>query len=293
VNHRKFSWWNTHFSYAGVRDSSEGGVATADYDDGKWDFTGNTTNVSGELKEIPDLPITTMASSQVELRVADGLSDPPEQKASYLPEDERRWNYYGVGLLLQRDFLAAEQIFRRLTEISPEFAEAWINLGRSRLLLGRPDEAWDSLLEASKLRSDAGKVNFFLGITAKDQGDYIRALDYLRKAETVYPRDRRILYQLGKTLLLLQRYQDAIEVLKRAVEIDPEDSQVHSQLSRCYEAVGNQAEAQRELQLHQRFRQQIAAPFGSAPPEDENERHPIHLHDSFPLEELASGIDPV
>ena len=289
VNHRKFSWWNTQFAYAGVRDPEERDPDfAADFDDGRWAFTGDTSNVSGELKEVPDLPITTMASARAEFIISDRSPNRSAQTSVYLPEDGKRWNNYGIAFLLQRDYQAAEQIFRRVTEVSPDYSDGWINLARSRLLQGHPEEAEASLFKALDLASDRGKVNFFLGITAKDQGDYDQALVYLRDAESVYPRDRRILLQLGKTLLLQKQYEDAIEVFKRGVQIDPEDLQIHYQLSLCYDALGNEEEGRHERQLHERFRPRIAAPFGRALPEDDNERRPIHEHVSYPLERILA-----
>ena len=41
VNYRKFSWWNTQWAFAGVRDASDPNPSvTANHDDGKWVFTG-------------------------------------------------------------------------------------------------------------------------------------------------------------------------------------------------------------------------------------------------------------
>src|SRR6266478_510351 len=64
LNYRKFSWFNTHFSFAGVEADKTGPGAlgratTPDYDDRKWAFNGDTSKVSGSLKTIPNLPITT------------------------------------------------------------------------------------------------------------------------------------------------------------------------------------------------------------------------------------------
>jgi len=69
LNYRKFSWFNTHFSFAGVEQRELIGntpltnriKTTPDYDDREWAFNGDTSKVSGNLKTIPDLPITTIA----------------------------------------------------------------------------------------------------------------------------------------------------------------------------------------------------------------------------------------
>src|SRR5207247_3061279 len=74
LNYRKFSWFNTHFSFAGVEaeKAAQGkpsaasnarataATTTPDYDDRKWAFNGDTSSVSGNLKTIPDLPITVV-----------------------------------------------------------------------------------------------------------------------------------------------------------------------------------------------------------------------------------------
>src|SRR5258708_34722049 len=55
LNYRKFSWFNTHVSFPGVEadKTGPGGLGTPttqDYDDRKWAFNGDTSQVSGNLK---------------------------------------------------------------------------------------------------------------------------------------------------------------------------------------------------------------------------------------------------
>src|SRR5215472_2602476 len=68
--YRKFSWYNTHFSYGGILDrEASQPPATPEYDDRKYKFSGATTDVSGNLKSIPDLPITVLSKAEVPLEV--------------------------------------------------------------------------------------------------------------------------------------------------------------------------------------------------------------------------------
>ena len=75
LNYRKFTWFNTHFSFAGVEAdstkliSSDSKITTPEYDDRQWAFTGDTSKVSGNIKAIPDLPITVIAEDTKTLRV--------------------------------------------------------------------------------------------------------------------------------------------------------------------------------------------------------------------------------
>src|SRR5206468_1559443 len=101
LNYRKFAWWNTQWSYAGVRDPGDQHAdVTASHDDGRWVFTGDTSTVSGATKGIPNLPVTVMAESQATLVVAPKNATVADRP--FLDHSVRdRWNDYGIGLLLQ------------------------------------------------------------------------------------------------------------------------------------------------------------------------------------------------
>ena len=110
LNYRKFAWWNTQWAYAGIRDPLQGSFGLdKGYDDGNWIFKGDLSQVSGNLKEIPNLPIVTMAEDEKQLLVVDRNGAIPEQKPKYEKDDLLRWNDYGIGLLLQGDLKAAER----------------------------------------------------------------------------------------------------------------------------------------------------------------------------------------
>ena len=58
MNYRKFSWWNTQFAYAGVRDPEVQEYAVSPhFDDGPFVFTGDTSTVSGAIKAIPGMTV--------------------------------------------------------------------------------------------------------------------------------------------------------------------------------------------------------------------------------------------
>ncbi len=292
VNYRKFSWWNTHFAYAGVRDPNQSSSSpTIAYDDGKWVFTGDTSAVSGKLKEVPDLPIITMAIAQSDLTVGEKGAPLPVQESSYDSRDLIRWNDCGIGLLLQGDLRASEQIFLKMTEIDSGFVDGWVNLGRARLLEGRTEEAQEALRKAEELDPDLARSNFFLGMTYKNQGEYDTALVYLRKAERHYPRDRVLLNQMGRILFLQRHFQEAVEILGRVVAIDPEDLQAHYNLMLCYRALGEAEKADHEQKLYLRFKadessQAIVGPYLRNHAADNNERQAIHEHTTYPIDQL-------
>lgn len=296
VNYRKFAWWNTQWAYAGVRDPEHTDFELGPgYDNGRWVFTGDTSKVSGKLKEIPDLPIVTMAKSEAELRVLPRGAALPEQKSVYLKEDLIRWNDYGIGLLLQGDLKAAEDIFLRVTEIDPGYADGWVNVGRVRVLEGRTEEAHEVLAKALEIDPELAKTHFFMGETYKKQGNYDQALEHYWRAEGKYPRDRVVLNQIGRILFLKRQFEDAVQVLNRVLEVDPEDLQAHYNLMLSYRALKNQDMAQRAQKLYLRFKadesaQAITGPYLRENPHDNNERQAIHEHVTYPLDRIRQQL---
>ena len=292
VNYRKFSWWNTQWAFAGIRDPEDPNPDVGKgYDGGKWLFAGDTSEVSGKLKEIPDLPITTMAQAQTELKVLPADGERPKQESVLHSDDLFRWNDYGIGLLLQGDLKAAEEIFQRVTRIDPSYADGWVNVGRVRVREGRTEEAQDVLLKALEVDPELAKTHFFLALTYKSQGEYDKALQHLGQAREEYPRDRVVLNQIGRILFLRRQYQEAVDVLHEVLRIDPEDLQAHYNLMLAYRGLGNREMALREQKLYLRFKadessQAITGPYRRANPQDNNERQAIHEHDSYPLEQI-------
>src|SRR5437764_12819187 len=99
--YRKFAWYNTQFSFAGVPDPSKSGEVAPGYDDRHMVFNGSTQEVSAVEKRIPDLPIITIAQDEVTLQVLDQNVPAPQPKVALNAKEWQRWNDYGIGLFLQ------------------------------------------------------------------------------------------------------------------------------------------------------------------------------------------------
>src|SRR5262245_40368764 len=247
VNYRKFAWWNTQWAFAGIRDPQQPTYSlTPAHDDGKWVFTGNTANVSGQVKAIPDIPTTVMAESQATLNVIDANAALPAPQPVMNPQVRERWNDYGIGLLLQGDIRGAEAAFLKVTRMDPGYADGWVNVARARIQEGNMPAAEEMLRKALEIDPKLAKTHFFLGTALKSLGRYDEALDHLRQAAALYPRDRVVRNQLGRVLFLKRQYAASIEEFKQVLSIDPEDLQAHYNLMLSYQGLGDTANAERE-----------------------------------------------
>lgn len=284
VNYRKFAWWNTQWAFAGVRDPEHKGYSlTANHDDGRWIFAGDTSRVSGEIKAIPDIPITVMAEAKATLNVVASSKELPTDAPLVDKSVRERWNDYGIGLLLQGDLKAAEAAFLKVTEMESEYADGWVNVGRARFQEGNLDGAEEVLRRALTVDPNLAKTHFFLGSVLKNKGRYDEALGHLQKAADLYPRDRVVRNQLGRVLFLKREFARAVVQLQQVLLVDPEDLQAHYNLMLSYQGLGDSQNAERERKLYERFKADEAAQFITGPyrqlhPEDNNERQSIHEH---------------
>ncbi len=289
LHYRKFAWWHTQFAYAGVRDTASAQRdVTPDYDDGKWSFTGETKNVSGQLKQIPELPIVTLASDAVTLHVLPRSAAPPEPQRLLDPADWERWNDYGIGLLLQGDLKGAETAFLQAAEIQPANPDGWVNIGRARVQEGNLAGAREALERALGQAPKLARAHFFYARILKAEGRYDEAAAHLRIVLDQYPRDRVARNDLGRLLFLQKNYRQAAREFEQTLAVDPEDLQAHYNLMLCYNGLGYGARAEEHRKRYLRFKadeaaQAITGPYRSAHPEDNNERQAIHEHESAPL----------
>ena len=96
---------------------------------------------------------------------------------------------------------------------------------------------------------------------------------------------------MARLLFLQRKYKEALTVLDRVCLVDPEDVQMHYTAMVCARALGDTERAAREQKLFQRFKadessQAITAKRRLLSPEDNNERQPIHEHESVPLQSI-------
>jgi Tfp pilus assembly protein PilF len=297
LNYRKFSWFNTQFSFAGVPEDITKlphgrNETTPDYDDRHFAFRGDTSQVSGNVKGIPDLPITVVAEDTKTLRVLPRGTAASEPKTVSTKEIWTRWNDYGIGLFLQGDLRAAGAAFAKITEADPANPDGWTNVGRVLVQEGDIAGARKVLEKALALDAKLARTNFFYGRVLKEEGDYDGAAASLRTVLEQFPRDRVVRNELGRVLFLQKRYADAVAEFEQALSVDPEDLQAHYNLMLCYNGLGDAKKAEEHKARYLRFKadesaQTITGPYRQAHPADNNERQPIHEHASVGLGTLG------
>jgi len=287
--YRKFSWWNTHFAYAGTsQQGASGPQTTRSYDDRQFSFDGDTSTVSGKVKQVPDLPIVAVSENRVEIKVLPKSAPEATPKVLIENADWQRWNDYGIGLFLQGDLKAASAAFRRVAEADPSNPDGWVNMGRVAVQEGDMERARTVLQRALSLNPTLARAHFFYARVLRSDGDYDGALSHLQTVMAQYPRDRVVRNEAGRILFLQRKYNEAIAQFHETIAIDPEDLQANYNLMLCYRGLGDNGRAALYEKLYLRFKadesaQTITGPYRQMHPEDNNERQSIHEHVSVPL----------
>ncbi|MGB6624256.1 MAG: tetratricopeptide repeat protein, partial [Candidatus Acidiferrales bacterium] len=294
LNYRKFSWWFTQFSFAGIHDPNQQKPSVStDFDDTKWAFTGSTKDDSGKRPGIPNAPIVVMGQDKAELQVLPADAPLPKPKIDVEGADWGRWNDYGIGLLLQGDLQGSESAFERVAQAAPNRGDGWVNMARVRLQEGNLPGAEQVLKQALKVAPTLASAHFFYASLLRDEGKYDPAIAELKIALQQYPNDRVARNDLGRTLFLKRRYPEAIREFQVVLQIDPEDVEANYNLMLCYNGLGQPSRAHDYELRYLRFKaneaeDSLTGPYLRAHPDDNNERQPIHEIESAPLQPTAS-----
>jgi tetratricopeptide (TPR) repeat protein len=294
LNYRKFAHFYTGFAFAGVPEPGPHGDSVAPgHDDRVFVPKGDTSDVSGQVKEIPDVPIVVVSRATAKLRVLESGA-PLEAPPAPVAEQRGRWNDYGIGLLLQGDLRAAMGAFEAVTAVDPAYADGWVNIGRTKLREGDTEAVLAATERALSLAPGLPRALFFRAMALKSQGRLEEARADLEKVTAVFPSDRVVLNELARIAFLRREYAEAVRRGKEVLAVDPEDVRAHYTLMLASRGAGDEAAAAAHETLYRRFKidedaQLLTGDYRRVHPADNAERQPIHEHFSVPVDPPAAS----
>lgn len=137
---------------------------------------------------------------------------------------------------------AAEPAYRKAIELKADYAEAYFNLGIVLRDLGRPDEALVAHRKALQLRPDYPAAQIQIGAVLAELGRSQEALAPLEAAARSTPSYDAYYYR-GTALMDLERFDDAIAVLRSAVDLAPMRHEARYAMAKCFQHVGRNEDA--------------------------------------------------
>ena len=155
--------------------------------------------------------------------------------------------YYNRGLDLSRDenYLLAVESLKQAIQIDPSREEAHQLLGRIYLLyLAKTAAAIGYLQAAIELDPDNPAAHQMLGVAYFRRNQYAEAIQALRRAIELNPKvspdyPYHPYYDLGMVYLKQSKFDDAISCFERAIELDPDQIRAYYSLGNTYIRQGN------------------------------------------------------
>lgn len=195
-----------------------------------------------------------------ELRKSGRLDDAKLFYERALEQDPSKLVHYvrlgGVLLLLGRNEKALE-VFARGAERFPNIAEAHYFVAIAARGRGDYDLAEASLRKSLSLEPDNPDALAQLGFIAGERGRDIEAEQLLRRAIALsHERHFVAHYDLGRLLVKLRRYDEAIPILERGANLNSRYPGIHYQLFLALSRLKRKAEADRELSLFKQLEEQ-------------------------------------
>ena len=129
---------------------------------------------------------------------------------------------YAAARSMVGDSRGAAHFYRRVTELQPDYVEAWLNLGVALRTAGRVKDAAAAYRQAISLKPDLPEAHNNLGLALQQQGEQEEALAALKRAIELRPGYARAYANMSQSLLKLDRIPEAEEACRKAIELEPE-----------------------------------------------------------------------
>jgi tetratricopeptide (TPR) repeat protein len=160
------------------------------------------------------------------------------------------------------DLEGALDEYRRITDLYPDLMQPYNNSGRILLALGRHDEAVEMFEKATVADPQNSIPLWNLSyIHTTIRRDPYSGEDVARRLVELGPEIASHHASLGWTLLCQERYEEAIAVLQKAVELDPQETYAVPNLAHALLRAGRPEEA---VPVYRAFLDQVRAGTRSA-----------------------------
>lgn len=158
--------------------------------------------------------------------------------------------YFGNG-----DMTNAVKFFRQATIIQPNNLQTRFFLATTLERAGNLSEALKEYRAVVKINENYADGNLGLGVLLinMEGANSVEGLKFLQKAISLNGNLYEARITLGKSLIKSDRSDEAVEHLKKAAELAPNNPEPHYQLAIAYRKLGKKTEAAEEMQIVKRI----------------------------------------
>ncbi len=149
------------------------------------------------------------------------------------------FNNIGSEALLKGDLSAAEELLSKCIELDGSFSYAWTNLGVLFKKKGELRKAGRYFSKAIVLDRDNHTAKYNLAVIYELEGNIKKAVRLRDQIKKILKKNPYHHFRLGLAEYDKENFSDSIHHFKRAVRIDPKESEFYTKLSAAYYKLGN------------------------------------------------------
>ena len=153
------------------------------------------------------------------------------------------WNILGAAHKGLGKTLEASEAFKKVTELSPTYADGHNNYGVTLKEQGRLEKAIEAFEKAIFLKPDYAKAHNNMGNALKDQGKLEEAIEAYNTSIVLDPNSAGTYNNLGVALQIQGRFNKAIDSYNEALSINPNYADAYNNMAGALEAHGKLEEA--------------------------------------------------
>ena len=173
---------------------------------------------------------------------------PALTKAAEAKPDQESYVYVLASANVARgDLPKAASLFGQLLQKHPQDAVLKYAMGAVDYLQGKYAEAESSLKQSLKKQPEQVAASYYLGLTYDAAGLGDQSIAVFRDLLRSHPEHAPSYVKLGSILLRQHEYEEAQQLLERAIVLDPRSVQAHYQLGVLLRRLGKTAESDSHL----------------------------------------------
>lgn len=168
------------------------------------------------------------------------------------PDDADAWYLLGRTKYNENRFAEAVGCFQHTLALHPRDLSAEDNLGLAQQGLGQSDKAKEAYENAIAWQGSAptdAQPFLNLGILLRESGDAAAAVSELKKAAALAPANPKAREELGRALESAGDLPGALSELEAAVQLAPNAAGLHFKLGQLYRRAGKNDRAQQEFAI--------------------------------------------
>lgn len=178
------------------------------------------------------------------------------QVVSETPEDADAWYLLGRTKYSESEFAKAISSFEQALALHPKYVEAENNIGLSWRELNDSEKAKTAFQTAIEWEGNApadAQPFLNLGTLLAEGGKRDEGIPYLIKAVSLSPANPAVHEELGKVYLMINKLSEAQVELEKAIALAPDASALHYKLGQILRKEGLEDRARQEFAICERL----------------------------------------